>query len=559
VQVEGNALNLNTEITNMVKPDVDVVVVGAGFAGLYAVHKLTRAGLQVQGLEAGDGPGGTWYWNRYPGARTDSRSHIYSYTFSDELRDEWDWSERYAGQAEVLAYLEHVADKVDLRRHFRFGERVDSASYDEETNLWTITTHKGYQITATYLVTGVGNLSAVNWPNIDGISDFKGTLLHTARWPHEGSDLTGKRVAVIGSGSSGVQFLPEAAKLAKEVTLFQRTPNYVMPSQNRELTTDEQSHFRDNHIQISDHVRQHPYSHAYEPVGDSAKAAPIEERERVFEEAWNDGGFALLMSTYADLGMDLESNALVSDFIRNKIRNTVKDPAIADVLSPKDYPFAAKRPPAGTGYYETFNLPHVKLIDVKTTPIDRITPTGVVVADHEYLCDVLVIATGFDASTGALLRMGISGRDGVRLQDAWKDGPRTYLGLTAPQFPNMFMILGPQAPFSNAPTCIEENVNWIEKAIRFAQDEGAAAVEPSDDSADQWSAECQVAGDASLARYGAQANSWMSGANIEGKPQAYVVYFGGANVYFDRCDAVAEMGYPGLEFKTEQELARVPR
>jgi len=526
----------------------DAVVVGAGFSGLYMVHRLRELGLSVMGLEAGSDIGGTWYWNRYPGARTDTVHYLYCYTFSEELRKEWRWKERFPPQAEMLEYFDFVADRLDLRRHFTFDTRVASAHFDESSTSWAVTTERGDVYTATYFIPAVGPLSTPNTPPIPGIETFEGEVLHTAQWPHEGVDFTGKRVAVIGTGSTGIQLIPHVAAEAKELTVFQRTPNYVAPARNEKVTEDEHNDVLDRYTEIIGQARNHPFSSDFAFPTRSALEVDPAERERVYELAWQKGGFHLLMDTFTDVSIDLAANDTLAEFIRAKIRSIVRDEETARILTPVNYPYGAKRPPAGTNYYETFNRDNVSLVDISQDGIDGIVGDGIVVADTVHEADVIVFATGFDAGTGTLNRMDIRGGDGVRLRDEWAHGPQTYLGFGSPSFPNMLMVFGPQTPFATVPPAVQQNVDWIVGCLRHMANHGYSRVEASTGAAQDWTRTVIEAGDMSLVRHGAKVNSWFAGANIVGKPQVIVAYFGGANNYFDQCDAVARAGYEGFDF-----------
>lgn len=526
---------------------VDAVIVGAGFSGLYMMHRLRdELGLSVQGFEAAKGVGGTWYWNRYPGARTDSLHSIYQFTFSPEISEEWSYSERYPSQQEVLAYLEFVADKLDLGKNFEFETRVDSAVFDEETNTWVITTDTGESITATYFITGVGLLSAPNIPDFAGRDSFAGQIVHTANWPEADLDLAGKRVGLIGTGSTGIQILPELAERAAHVTVFQRTPNYVVPSQNRALTDEDKADFKARYRDIAKQIRQHPFAMPFTSKGVNALDVDQETRRRVYEEAWQQGGFYFLFETFDDLQLDLAANETACEFIREKISETVTDPEVAKLLAPVGYPYGAKRPPAGTNYYETFNRPNVTLVDVGGDPIQEITTTGIRTGTEEFDLDVIVFATGFDASTGSLTRMDIRGRDSVSLAAKWADGPITNLGFNSAGFPNMLMITGPLSPFANIPTCIEETVDWIADAIAYMRSNGHTTIEATEAAEQAWADHVTDVAHMIVAAKGEAVNTWFAGANIEGKAHKFNVYFGGANAYFTMIADSAAKDYEGF-------------
>ncbi|HSP24767.1 MAG TPA: NAD(P)/FAD-dependent oxidoreductase, partial [Saliniramus sp.] len=424
----------------------DAIIIGAGFSGMYQLHCLReRLGLSVKVLEAAGGVGGTWYWNRYPGARCDSESHSYCYFFSDELLEEWEWSERYPGQAEILRYLDFVADRLDLRRDIRFDTRVVSAVYDEAANHWEVETQAGERFTATYLIAAVGCLSAANLPAIPGLESFEGEWYHTGEWPHEGVDLRAKRVGQIGTGSTGIQAAPALAGEAAHLTVFQRTANYSVPARNAPLSEAFKRNFRENYAEIRDLVRDTPNGHPFRIAPRNAFDVSDDERQAIYEAAWEKGGLQFRAS-FHDLLADRAANDTAAKFVKNKIRETVKDPKTAESLAAIDHPYAAKRPPIDTGYFETYNRDNVSLVDLRKTPITRITPRGVKTTDAEYELDVIVFATGFEAMTGPLLRIDIRGRDGLPLDAAWQAGPKTYLGLQVPGFPNLFTITGPGSP-----------------------------------------------------------------------------------------------------------------
>lgn len=525
---------------------VDAVVIGAGFSGLYLAHKLQELGLNFRGFEAGPGVGGTWQWNRYPGARTDSLSKIYAYTFSKELTAEWTWTERYPSQAEVLAYLEHVADRFDLRQHFTFNTAVERADYDEESNEWLVQSANGEVTRSRFLLTAVGLLSAPNLPPFKGIEQFRGKWAHSARWPKEGIDLTGKKVAVVGTGSTGIQIIPAIADSVAELTVFQRTPNYVVPAQNRLLTTEEQEEPKKHFESLKRQVREHPFAMAFEAPGRNAIDVSEDERQKVFEEAWDKGGFHFLFESFDDLSVNRESNEYACDFIRSKIADVVEDSATAELLSPRGYPYGSKRPPAGTNYYETFNKPNVHIVDVSSDPIVEITPTGLRTTSESFDFDTIIFATGFDASTGSVTRIDIRGRSGESLAEKWKHGPLTNLGYSTAGFPNLLMATGPLSPFANIPTCSEETVDWIVDCIKYMQENGHATIESTPNAEAEWAEHVSDVAHQSLTAEGEKVNTWFAGANIEGKAHAINVYFGGANDYFARGRASADAGYKGF-------------
>ncbi|MDT7654026.1 MAG: hypothetical protein QOI36_5432 [Pseudonocardiales bacterium] len=528
------------------EPDFDLVIIGAGFAGLAMLNRARELGLRSRVYEAGDGVGGTWYWNRYPGARTDSECYYYCFSFSEEIVREWTWSERYPGQPEMLRYFDFVADRFDLRRDIRFGTRITSAAFDDASGNWEVVTDGGERVRTSYVVTGLGLLSAPHLPDFPGLESFEGDWYMTSRWPQDGADLVGKRVGIIGTGATGVQAIPLIAQEAAHLTVFQRTPNYVVPAQNRPMEPDEIVELKAKHYEILQKARDHSFAMPFNPGHGPASGVSPEERQRIYEEGWASGGFRFLFETFDDLLVDSESNESAAEFIRSKIRETVHDPEIADLLSPRGYPYGGKRPPAGHDYYEAYNRENITLVDVSNAPIQEVTPGGILAGDTEYEFDVIVFATGFDAVTGALTGIDIRGRDGFELKRKWEDGPRTYLGLTAHGFPNLFTISGPGSPFANLPVCIEKNVEWIGNAIDHARREGIDTIEATREAEDDWVARVQDVVSGTLLTQGEAVHSWFTGANIPGKAHVVNVWFGGANNYFAICDGVAEKGYEGL-------------
>jgi cation diffusion facilitator CzcD-associated flavoprotein CzcO len=526
--------------------DFDAIVVGAGFSGLGMLHHLRKLGLSTRVFEAGSGVGGTWFWNRYPGARTDSEFYYYSFSFSKDIREEWKWTERYPSQPEVLKYLEFVAERLDLYKDITFNTKVTRAEYDQALNIWKVTTSTGSVLTARYLISGMGVLSAPSTPKIPGIASFKGEIHQTATWPQSGVDLTGKRVGLIGVGASGVQIVPVIAPQVADLFVFQRTPNYVVASSNYKVDDAWMGQVRENYDALHRRATEHGFAVPFKKPVHGARDVSAQERERIFEEGWKEGGFHFMLETFNDLATNEESNAYASDFIRRKIRETVKDPFKADLLSPKDYPFNGKRPPGGHGYYEAFNRENVHIVDIRANGIDEITPEGIRVGDTTVKLDVIIFATGFDAMTGTLTRIDLVGRDGVVLRDKWASGLRTNLGLSVNGFPNFFMILGPQTPYANLPVAIQEAVIWVSRAIEFAERNGVPAMEATKEAEDAWAAEVHRAGSATIMAKGAGAHAWFLGANIPGKPQEFNVYMGGADVYFRRCEEVAANGYAGF-------------
>jgi cyclohexanone monooxygenase len=535
--------------------EFDAVIVGAGFSGLYMLHSLRELGLSVRVLEQGGGVGGTWYWNRYPGARCDSESVYYMFSdrMSREILDEWNWSERYAAQPEILRYLEFVTDKMDLRKDIQFNAKVAAAAYDAGRNRWDVTLEDGSATSARFLITAVGCLSATNTPKFPGIDTFEGQSYHTGAWPHEGVDFTGQRVAVIGTGATGVQAVPEIAKQAAHVYVFQRTPNYDIPGRNKPLQADYAARVKADYPDLWQKARLSGFGLPYEVEERSAVDFTPEERQPIFEAAWAKGGFYMGLETFSDYLVSQESNATVSEFIRGKIREMIKDPAVGELLAPKDHPFFTKRPPLENGYYESFNRDNVTLLNARSVPIQEITPRGVRTGEREYEVDAIVYATGFDAMTGTLFGMGITGRDGLRLRDKWADGPRTFLGLTAHGFPNLFVITGPQSPsvLSNMPVAIEQNVEWIAGLIEYMRAHDLDVAEPARDAEDKWVAHHDEVAAATLLL---GTDSWWVGANIPGKPRTLYPYVGGVGPFRVICQEVADKGYEGLVL-TRQEAS----
>ncbi|MBP2364578.1 flavin-containing monooxygenase [Pseudonocardia parietis] len=534
--------------------DVDAIVIGAGFGGIYMLHKLrNELGLTVQGFEKGGGVGGTWYFNRYPGAKSDTEGFVYRYSFDKDLLQEWDWTTRYLDQPDVLAYLEHVVDRYDLRRDIALNTEVTGAAFDEDTDLWTVTTADGRSLTSRYVVNGLGLLARSNIPDIPGRDGFAGRLVHTNAWPDD-LDITGKRVGVIGTGSTGTQFIVAAAEMAGHLTVFQRTPQYVVPSGNGPVDRSEVDAAKENFDAIWDQVRNSVVGFGFEESGVEAMSVSADERRRVFQENWDKGnGFRFMFGTFADIATDPEANAAAAEFIRSKIAEIVEDPETARALTPTD--LYAKRPLCNEGYYETFNRDDVELVPIKENPIQEITPAGVRTADgviHEL--DVLVFATGFDAVDGNYRAMDLRGRGGRHIDEHWTDGPTSYLGLSKSGFPNMFMILGPNGPFTNLPPSIETQVEWIGGLIGDAERRGIRTVEPTPEAEDGWTATCTEIANMTLFP---KADSWIFGANIPGKQNAVMFYMAGIGAYRQKLAEVAGNGYEGFERITDDETAGV--
>ena len=525
---------------------LDAVIIGAGFSGLYQMLCLRdRLGLSVLGLDMADGVGGTWYWNRYPGARCDSESHSYSYYFSDELLKKWTWSERYPGQAEILEYLNFVADHFDLKRSFRFKTKLLSAHYDEQANLWELCTDDGERYRTRFLISAVGNLSSANIPAIPGLDRFKGPWYHTGQWPHEGVNFTGLRVGVVGTGSTGIQAIPVIAAQAKALTVFQRTANYSIPAHNGPLDDAFKAYCKDHPDEIRTILHATPNGHPFYISETSALSLSEQERHAVYEKAWEKGGLRFRAS-FKDLLSSEEANKTAAEFIKQKIRSMVKDPRKAQVLSDIDHPFAAKRPPIDTDYFETYNLAHVDLIDIRENPIDSITEEGIRTTNGLFKLDAIVFATGFDAMTRPILNLNLRGRNGVALSDAWEAGPINYMGLQVPGFPNFFMVTGPGSPsvLTNMPVAIEQHVEWISDCIAHMRAEGLHRVEPQPQASAQWMQEVNQAAAATLLPKAK--HSWYLGANIPGKPRVFMPYAGGMAHYRKRCETITANGYEGF-------------
>lgn len=527
--------------------DVDAVVIGAGFAGLYMLHLLRdKLKLKAEVFEAADDVGGTWYWNRYPGARCDIPSHHYSYSFSPEIENEWNWSEKYAGQPEILEYLEFVARKLDLKRDIQFSTRVVSAHYDEAHQRWTVKTDTGREVRARFFIPAVGTLSDANIPKFNGHGNFEGEVYVTGRWPKEGVNFSGKRVGIIGTGATAMQAIPIIAEECSHLTVFQRTPNYGTPLRNEpmdpEVDRQVKAKYRELRKQAWDSFAGVPFDR----LKPSALADSPEERRAHYEACWNDGGFSLWIGCYQDTLFDKEANRYAADFVREKIRARVKDPKVADMLCPPEsQAYGTKRQPCETNYFETYNRDNVTLVDIKKSPIAEITPTGLKTIDQEYKFDILVYATGFDAFTGALFRMDIRGRDGLSLKDRWSAGPRTLFGLCAHAFPNMFTITGPQSPsvLFNMPLGIEMHCEWIADVIAYMDRKGLGAIEAEAAEEDKWIAKTKELADATLLP---EATSWYLGANIPGKPRVFMVYLGGGKNYKAIIAESAAKGYAGF-------------
>jgi cyclohexanone monooxygenase len=523
---------------------VDVVIVGAGFGGIYMLHRLRGLGLSAIVFDVASGVGGTWYWNRYPGARCDVESMQYSYSFSDELQQEWQWSELFAGQPEILRYANFVTDKLDLRRDMRFDTRVTDAVFNEATNRWTVRTDRGDTVSARYTIMASGCLSAARMPDFPGLESFKGKTYHTGHWPHEGVDFTGLRVGVVGTGSSAIQSIPVIAAQAAHVNVFQRTPNFSIPSRNGPMPEAYAQSWKTVYPAKRAEARLTRNGVLANPNDQSAIETPETERQTVYEQRWASGG-TTFMASFNDLIFSKASNDTAAEFVRGKIREMVKDPAKAELLAPTSHPIGTKRICVDTDYYLTYNRPNVDLVDVRDAPIEAVTPDGLHVGATKYQFDAIVFATGFDAMTGALTRMGIVGREGEKLADKWEAGPRTYLGLMTAGFPNMFMITGPGSPsvLSNMMVSIEQHVDWIADCLGHLTDRQLDCIEPSLAAENAWVDHVNEVAHKTLYP---SAASWYMGANIPGKPRVFMPYIGGVGAYRQRCDEIAAKGYEGF-------------
>jgi cyclohexanone monooxygenase len=523
---------------------VDIAVVGAGFAGMYMVHRARAANLSVQVFEAGTDVGGTWYWNRYPGARCDIESVEYSYSFDNDLQQQWEWNERYAGQPEILTYAQHVADRFDLRRDIQFSTRVTSAIFNEKSNNWRVTTDQGDVLTARFVVFATGCLSSTNVPHFVGADSFTGATYHTGEWPHEGVDFTGKTVGLIGTGSSAIQSIPIIAAQAKHLTVFQRTATYSVPARNDTIDKEYVKDVKANYKEFRDQNRQQmgAFGSRIRRSEQSALEVSETERRQEFERRWEEGGFAFL-SSYNDFLLNHDANETVAEFVREKIYSIVKDPDTAKKLLPKQV-IGCKRLCLDSGYYETFNRPNVSLVDVSADPIERITEHGLVAGGEDHTFDVLVYATGFDAMTGSLLKIDIRGRNNQPLAEAWEAGPVTYLGLSTAGFPNMFMVSGPGSPsvLTNMIMSIEQHVEWISDCISHIVVSGKTTIETTDTEQTQWVAFVNAVADMTLYP---SCNSWYLGANVPGKPRVFMPLLG-FPTYADKCSDVAAKGYEGF-------------
>ena len=523
---------------------VDAVIVGAGFGGLYMLHRLRKLGLNCRVFEAGSGVGGTWYWNRYPGARCDVESMQYSYAFDESLQQSWSWSEFFAGQPEILQYANHVADRLDLRRDIQFDTRVTGATFDEAAHNWTVRTDNGDVVTAHYCVMASGCLSTARKPAFPGMDLFTGKTYHTGHWPHEGVDFAGLRVAVIGTGSSAIQAIPVIAKSAKHLTVFQRTPNFSIPSRNGAMTPDYEDHWKSAYPEHRAAARVAPSGILRNPIDVSALEVSDDERLAILESRWASGGTSF-MAAFNDLATNQQSNDFAADFVRDKIRAMVKDPVTAELLAPKGHPIGTKRICVDTDYFLAYNRDNVTLVDVSQAPIEAMTEIGLRQGETEFAFDAIVFATGFDAMTGTLTRIDIRGREGEALKDKWEAGPRTYLGLMTAGFPNMFLITGPGSPsvLSNMIVSIEQHVDWVADCIAHMRARQLDCIEADRAAEDNW---VEHVNEVAYKTLYPSANSWYMGANIPGKPRVFMPYIGGVGTYRETCDRIAAEDYTGF-------------
>lgn len=526
----------------------DVIIIGAGMSGLYQLHLLRQLGLSVRVLEEGGDLGGTWYWNRYPGARFDSESYTYGYSFSKEVLDEWEWSEHFAAQPETLRYLNFVADKFDLRKDIGFDSRIISAHFNETNGLWELKNENGLEYRSRYLITAIGPLTQYTLPRIPGIESFRGEAYHTARWPQHEVKFAGKRVAVIGTGATGIQVIQTIAEWVDHLTVFQRSATYVAPLFNSPITSEQQVDIKRRYPEIFAQCQMNPGGFMHPPIDKGALEVSDEEREATWNQLYHEPGFAILQGNFNDITLNSEANALISDFMIRKMRARVKDPKTAEKLMPKNHGFGTKRLPLETDYLETYNRNNVTLVDLKRTPIEEITPTGIRTTDQGYEFDMIIYATGFDAITGGFDRIDIRGRDGKRLKEKWSDGPRTYLGIASADFPNMFTIVGPHnaSVRCNVPRCIEQNVEWITELMKYARDHDIALIEATKEAEEDWTDHVNSLAEGRLFF---QVDSYLTGVNtnVDGKNVRRVLqYLGGAPAYRAKCDEVAALGYTGF-------------
>ena len=538
-------------MTTQQKPDFDAIAVGAGFAGLALIHHLREAGQSIRVFDRAADVGGTWTWNRYPGAMTDSESYYYCLTFSPELLQEWSWTRRFPDWKETHDYMRFVADKCDMWRDIQLNTEIVSADYQQDSGLWLVKTGDGESYTCKYFISGMGMISEPVIPKISGMETFKGPLFHSSLWPQEGLDYAGKRVGIIGAGATTVQMVPVMAEDAASVTVFHRTPNFIMPAMQKPMTPEWEKEIKEHYDEIVKRCRNHSFGMDFNTAGRNLADTPREEIQQIFEENWN-GSFRWVFETFDDLLSNPEANKMARQFIIDKMKERIADPEVADILVPDidDYALFAKRPPLDHGYLEAYARDNVHLVDIKNRePIEEITETGIRTSENHYEFDIIVLATGFRAYTGALEAFPIRGASGQSLREKWQDTSNCIMGVCTADFPNLFMITGPQAPFANLPTSIEQNAIWIADCIRKMESEGYDVFKPRQDAEEEWSAHVSDVHQQTLLNDGDKVNSWMMGANIEGHKPRVLIYFGGANVYYDKLRESVDADFPELEFE----------
>ena len=534
--------------------DVDVVVVGAGFSGLYLLYRLRKAGFSTRVFERGGDVGGTWYWNRYPGARCDVESLQYSYSFDEQLQQDWHWPEKFSAQPDILAYANHVADRFNLKKDIEFNIEVKASWFDENLKTWKITTNTGEEINAQYFIMATGCISTTQIPNIKGLSDYVGNTFHTGDWPHEEVDFSGQSIAVIGTGSSGIQSIPVLAKQAKKLTVFQRTPNYSIPSQNEPMTKKYERSWKDVYSERRKEMRYSAHGSLKDLNDVPALSVDEDQRQELYTKRWAIGGTGFLGS-FNDLLTNADANYTAAEYVRQQIKRVVKDKETAEILCPRSYPIGTKRICIDTGYFETYNRENVKLVDISKTPIQRLVTDGIIVDDQLYPFDSIIFATGFDAMTGSIFNVDIKGRDGLALKEKWNAGPKTYLGLMSASFPNLFMITGPGSPSvkSNMIMSIEQHVDLVIETLLSMRRKGLSVVEPELEAENKWVDHVQEVANKTLFP---QANSWYMGANIPGKPRLFMPYIGGVGAYREICEEIVANNYRGFKFeKSKQAIA----
>ena len=534
--------------------DVDVVVVGAGFSGLYLLYRLRKAGFSTRVFERGGDVGGTWYWNRYPGARCDVESLQYSYSFDEQLQQDWHWPEKFSAQPDILAYANHVADRFNLKKDIEFNVEVKASRFDENLKTWKITTNTGEEIDAQYFIMATGCISTTQIPNIKGLSDYVGNTFHTGDWPHEEVDFSGQSIAVIGTGSSGIQSIPVLAKQAKKLTVFQRTPNYSIPSQNEPMTKKYERSWKDVYSERRKEMRYSAHGSLKDLNDVPALSVDEDQRQELYTKRWAIGGTGFLGS-FNDLLTNADANYTAAEYVRQQIKRVVKDKETAEILCPRSYPIGTKRICIDTGYFETYNRENVKLVDISKKPIQRLVTDGIIVDDKLYAFDSIIFATGFDAMTGSIFNVDIKGRDGLALKEKWNAGPKTYLGLMSASFPNLFMITGPGSPSvkSNMIMSIEQHVDLVIETLLSMRRKGLSVVEPELEAENKWVDHVQEVANKTLFP---QANSWYMGANIPGKPRLFMPYIGGVGAYREICEEIVANNYRGFKFeKSKQAIA----